>query len=137
MSTQAGEFNPASRSSSWRTPAVIILCGCAIGMLGFGPRSALGFFVQPMSHEFAWGRDVFGLAIAVQNLLWGLGQPLAGAIADRFGLFRVMCVGAFIRCCVTPRSTRRESGGRLCRNGNCAKAGAHAAVKRPNGTRRH
>lgn len=96
MSTQVGELGRLSRPSNWRTPAVIILCGCAIGMLGFGPRSALGFFVQPMSHEFAWGRDVFGLAIAVQNLLWGLGQPLAGAVADRFGLFRVMCVGALL-----------------------------------------
>ena len=96
MSTQASELGPTSRSANWRTPAVIILCGCAIGMLGFGPRSALGFFVQPMSHEFAWGRDVFGLAIAFQNLLWGLGQPFAGAIADRFGLFRVMCVGALL-----------------------------------------
>src|ERR1700760_2200378 len=95
MSTQVGEFGPASRSS-WRTPAIIILCGCAIGMLGFGPRSALGFFVQPMSHEFTWGRDVFGLALAVQNLLWGLGQPVAGAIADRFGIFRVMLVGALL-----------------------------------------
>jgi len=49
-----------------------------------------------MSREFAWGRDVFGLALAVQNLLWGLGQPLAGAIADRFGILRVMCVGALL-----------------------------------------
>jgi len=64
--------------------------------LSFGPRSSLGFFIQPMSREFAWGRDVFSLAIAVQNLLWGLGQPLAGAIADRFGLVRVMCVGALL-----------------------------------------
>jgi MFS family permease len=96
MSTRAGEVGSFSRSSTWRTPAVIIFCGCAIGMLGFGPRSALGFFVQPMSHDFAWGRDVFGLAIAVQNLLWGLGQPFAGAVADRFGLFRVMCVGAVL-----------------------------------------
>jgi MFS family permease len=96
MSTSVGDLSPVSRSSTWRTPAIIILCGCAIGMLGFGPRSSLGFFVQPMSHEFAWGRDVFGLAIAVQNLLWGLGQPFAGAIADRFGLFRVMCVGAVL-----------------------------------------
>ena len=50
--------------------------------------------MQPMSREFSWGRDVFGLALAVQNLLWGLGQPIAGAIADRFGVLRVMCVGA-------------------------------------------
>ncbi|HEX7924101.1 MAG TPA: MFS transporter, partial [Bradyrhizobium sp.] len=71
-------------------------CGCAIALLSFGPRSSLGFFVQPMGREFAWGRDVFGLAIALQNLLWGLGQPIAGAIADRFGLLRVMIVGALL-----------------------------------------
>jgi MFS family permease len=80
----------------WRTPLVIIICGCAIALLSFGPRSSLGFFVQPMGREFAWGRDVFGLALAVQNLLWGLGQPIAGAIADRFGVLRVMCVGAVL-----------------------------------------
>jgi MFS family permease len=80
----------------WRTPLVIIICGCAIALLSFGPRSSLGFFVQPMGREFSWGRDVFGLALAVQNLLWGLGQPLAGAVADRFGVLRVMCVGAVL-----------------------------------------
>ena len=96
MSTTTGDLNAASRPSSWRTPLIIIACGCAIGLLGFGPRSSLGFFIQPMSREFAWGRDVFGLALAVQNLLWGLGQPFAGAIADRFGLVRVMCVGALL-----------------------------------------
>src|ERR1700756_6002340 len=83
-------------ASTWRTPLVIIICGCAIALVSFGPRSSLGFFIQPMSREFAWGRDVFGLALAIQNLLWGLGQPFAGAIADRFGIFRVMCVGALL-----------------------------------------
>lgn len=73
-----------------------MICGCLIALLSFGPRSSLGFFVQPMSREFAWGRDVFGLALALQNLLWGLGQPIAGAIADRFGILRVMIVGALL-----------------------------------------
>jgi MFS family permease len=81
---------------TWRTPLVIIICGCTIALLGFGPRSSFGFFIQPMSREFAWGRDVFGLALALQNLLWGLGQPIAGAIADRFGLLRVMVGGALL-----------------------------------------
>jgi MFS family permease len=94
MAVTADNFRPAS--SSWRTPLVIIICGCAIALLGFGPRSSLGFFIQPMSREFSWGRDVFGLALALQNLLWGLGQPIAGAIADRFGLLRVMVVGALL-----------------------------------------
>jgi MFS family permease len=95
MSTTAGDLRPAT-TVNWRTPLVIIICGCVIGLLSFGPRSSLGFFVQPMSREFAWGRDVFGLALALQNLLWGLGQPIAGAIADRFGVFRVMAVGALL-----------------------------------------
>jgi MFS family permease len=85
-----------THAPGWRTPLVIIICGCAIALLSFGPRSSLGFFVQPMGREFSWGRDVFGLALAVQNLLWGLGQPIAGAIADRFGVLRVMCVGAIL-----------------------------------------
>ena len=51
--------------SSWRTPLVIMICGSAIGLLGFGPRSTLGFFIQPMSAEFSWGRDIFGLALAI------------------------------------------------------------------------
>ncbi len=93
MSTSVSGPRPASAASGWRTPLVIIVCGCAIALLSFGPRASLGFFVQPMSNEFAWGRDVFGLALAVQNLLWGLGQPFAGAVADRFGVLRVMWVG--------------------------------------------
>src|ERR1700754_165383 len=96
MSTIAGELRPASGGTNWRTPMVIIICGCAIALLGFGPRSSLGFFMQPMGREFAWGRDVFGLALALQNLLWGLGQPIAGAIADRFGIVRVMVFGALL-----------------------------------------
>src|SRR4051812_37900315 len=95
MSTTAGDLRPAT-TVNWRTPLVIIVCGCIIALLSFGPRSSLGFFVQPMSREFVWGRDVFGLALALQNLLWGLGQPIAGAIADRFGVFRVMAVGALL-----------------------------------------
>src|SRR5450759_4188339 len=96
MTAIAGEPRLAPGISNWRTPLVIIVCGCAIALLSFGPRSSLGFFIQPMSREFSWGRDVFGLAFAVQNLLWGLGQPVAGAIADRFGVLRVMCVGALL-----------------------------------------
>jgi len=96
MSTASSELRVGAGLSNWRTPFVIIACGCVIGMLSFGPRSSLGFFIQPMSRDFAWGRDVFGLAIALQNLLWGLGQPLAGAVADRFGTMRVMWGGALL-----------------------------------------
>jgi MFS family permease len=85
-----------SAAINWRTPLVIVVCGCLIGLLTFGPRSTLGFFMQPMSRDFSWGRDVFALALAIQNLLWGIGQPVAGAIADRFGSLRVISVGALM-----------------------------------------
>jgi MFS family permease len=86
---------PAQRLT-WRTPAVIVACGCLIGMLTFGPRATLGFFLSPLSQANGWGRDVFALALAVQNLLWGLGQPLAGAVADRYGSVRVLAVGTLL-----------------------------------------
>ena len=83
-------------TSSWRSPLVIVVCGCLIGMISFGPRASLGFFLTPLSEANHWGRDVFAFALAVQNLLWGVGQPFAGAIADRFGAPRVLTVGAIL-----------------------------------------
>ncbi len=77
-------------------PAVILACGCAIAVLGFGPRSGLGFFLTPMSSAHGWGRDLFALALAIQMLLWGAAQPLAGAMADRFGAMPVLSLGAIL-----------------------------------------
>ena len=85
---------PALRS--WRTPAVIIICGCVLALISFGPRSALGFFLTPLSQTNGWGREVFALALALQNLLWGVGQPFAGALADRYGTIPVLCCGAIL-----------------------------------------
>jgi MFS family permease len=82
--------------TTWRTPAVVLFCGCLVAILTFGPRSSFGFFLTPMSSAHGWGRDVFALAFAIQNLLWGVGQPFAGAIADRFGTMRVLAVGAIL-----------------------------------------
>jgi MFS family permease len=86
----------AAKPSGWRTPLVIVGFGCLISLLAFGPRSTLGFFLTPMSSAHHWGRDVFAFALAIQNLLWGAGQPLAGVLADRFGAPRVICVGAIL-----------------------------------------
>lgn len=88
--------HPPAQTLLWRSPLAIIICGCLIAMLTFGPRSSLGFFMQPMSRDFAWSRDVFALALAIQNLLWGLGQPIAGAIADRYGSVRVLAIGGLM-----------------------------------------
>ena len=83
-------------SLGWRTPLVVLVCGCLIAMISFGPRSALGFFLTPMSQEHHWGRDVFSMALAIQNLLWGVAQPFAGGIADRYGANRVLIAGALL-----------------------------------------
>jgi MFS family permease len=86
----------AARLSDWRTPAVILLCGCLIGLITFGPRSTFGFFLGPMSAANGWGRDVFALALAIEMLLWGAGQPFAGALADRFGAVWVLIGGLLL-----------------------------------------
>ena len=77
-------------------PEIIVAAGCLIALITFGPRASAGLFQLPMTLQFHWGRDTFGLALAIQNLLWGLGAPFAGAIADRFGTVRVLCVGAVL-----------------------------------------
>src|ERR671910_51789 len=77
-------------------PEIIVGAGCLIALITFGPRASVGLFQLPMTTEYGWGRDVFSLAIALQNLLWGVGQPFAGAVADRFGAVRVICAGAIL-----------------------------------------
>ena len=80
----------------WRTPALVIVAGCLIAMIGFGVRSVFGLFLEPMTEARGWGRETFALAMAIQNLLWGIGVPIASAIADRFGPTRVLAVGAVL-----------------------------------------
>jgi MFS family permease len=95
-----GSIRPLSSSGwrldSWRTPLVVLISGCLISMIGFGPRATLGFFLTPMSHDQGWGREVFALSVAIQTLLYGAAQPFSGAIADRFGTVRVIIAGTLL-----------------------------------------
>lgn len=75
---------------------VIIVAGCTIAMITFGTRSSMGLFTIPITEEMGWTRESYGLAMAVQNLLWGLAQPVVGGLADKYGTTRVLVAGAFI-----------------------------------------
>lgn len=78
------------------SPAVIVVCGGCILLLSFGIRSSFGVFLQPISIDLNWSREVFAFSLALQNLLWGLSQPFAGVIADRFGAGRVIVAGGLL-----------------------------------------
>jgi len=75
---------------------IAMVCGGLILSLSMGIRQSLGLFMEPMSHGLGWNIGVFSFALAIQNLLWGLGQPFAGAIADKFGSGRTLAVGGLL-----------------------------------------
>ena len=87
---------PTPSASGWRTVMVVMVAGCLIAMIGFGIRSTFGLFLEPMTVAKGWDRETFALAMAIQNLLWGIGVPVAGALADRYGAPRVLAVGALL-----------------------------------------
>jgi MFS family permease len=74
----------------------VLLCGAAIVTLSMGIRHGFGLWLQPITMDRGWTRESFALAMAVQNLAWGLASPLAGALADRFGAPRVLWVGGLL-----------------------------------------
>ncbi len=85
-----------SAAKSWRTPTLVIVAGCLIAMIGFGARSTFGLYLDPLTATRGWTRETFSLALAIQNLMWGIGLPIAGALADRFGASKVVFAGALI-----------------------------------------
>ncbi|WP_407048185.1 MFS transporter [Methyloraptor flagellatus] len=76
--------------------ATIVICGCLVAAINFGPRSSMGFFQLPLIGEHGWSRETFSLAMAIQNLMWGVGAALFGAAADRFGTARTLALGAVV-----------------------------------------
>ncbi|MDG1236695.1 MAG: MFS transporter [Amylibacter sp.] len=80
-----------AKSKIW-TPILIV--SCLILMTGFAIRASFGVFQIPIASEFGWLRSEFSLAIAIQNLAWGIGQPIFAAIAEKFGDRRAIFLGA-------------------------------------------
>ena len=74
----------------------VLICGAAIVTLSMGIRHGFGLWLQPITMERGWTRETFAFALAVQNLAWGIAGPFAGALADRFGAFRVLIVGGVL-----------------------------------------
>ena len=74
----------------------ILICGAAIVTLSMGTRHAFGLWLQPVTQAQGWTRETFALAIAVQNLTWGLAGIFSGMVADKFGAVRVVIVGGLL-----------------------------------------
>lgn len=77
----------------WRSRFGLMLGASLVLFFSLGIRHGFGLFLTPMSVEFGWGREVFAFALALQNLVWGIAQPFAGALADRFGARKTIILG--------------------------------------------
>ena len=82
------------KKSQLLTP--LLFAGCFILLISFSVRSSFGLFQLPIASEFGWLRSDFSMAIAIQNLAWGFGQPIFGALAERFGDRRAIIAGAIV-----------------------------------------
>jgi MFS family permease len=107
--------SPAQRPAI--NPMLVITCGCLIALIAFGVRSTMGLFNAPITEAHGWGRETFGLAMALQNLIWGIAQPFAGAFADKFGTFRVIVLGAFVYATGTALLVASDTPGMLYLSG--------------------
>ena len=74
--------------------SLVVVCACTLLAINFGMRASFGFFMTPISNEFGYGREIFAFSLALQNLCWGLFQPISGAIADRYGAVKSIYMGS-------------------------------------------
>ncbi|MDE2385865.1 MAG: MFS transporter [Alphaproteobacteria bacterium] len=87
----------ATQETPWYfRPTTILIAGCLVAIINFGVRSTFGLFTLPISTAHQWPRETYSFAIALQNLMWGIGTPLAGMLADRYGSARVLMAGAVL-----------------------------------------
>ncbi len=88
--------NKFGRNKFGRTTIIIITAGSIIASITLGVRATMGLYIEPIEDALGVSTATLGLTFALQNLVWGLGQPIAGALADRFGSVRVLIAGAGI-----------------------------------------
>ena len=83
-------------SQTHRLITPILIMGSIILLINFAIRASFGVFQIPIANEFGWAREEFSLALAIQNLAWGIGQPIFGAIADKLGDRKAIILGALV-----------------------------------------
>ena len=79
-------------AATMRRAIIVLACASVILIVGNGVRTSFGLLLVPMTTDLGWSRESFSLALAIQNVVWGVAQPFAGAIADKFGDRRVIAV---------------------------------------------
>ena len=100
--TSNGEYVPRRYSAAMQSDPArlsmkqVLLCGALIVTISMGIRHGFGLWLQPVTMDRGWTRETFAFALAIQNLAWGLAGPFAGALADRFGAYRVLVVGGLL-----------------------------------------
>ena len=82
--------------SNWRTPLAVLVCGGIILTVSLGTRHSFGLYLQPMTLDLGWSRETFAIALAIQNLVYGIATPFAGMIADRWGAARALVGGTLL-----------------------------------------
>lgn len=87
---------PIMPSSNWRTPLVVLICSGIILTLSLGTRHSFGLYLQPMTLDLGWTRQTFAIALAIQNLVYGIATPFAGMVADKYGAARALVAGTIL-----------------------------------------
>src|SRR5690606_28021573 len=94
---RASGRSPSSMSTANTAHSTrVILLGTVVVLLAMGVRATFGLFMQPMGLAHGWGREVFSMAFAIQNLVWGVASILMGMLADRYGSGRTIALGALL-----------------------------------------
>lgn len=81
-------------AANMRRAIIVLICASVILLVGNGIRTSFGLFLVPMTTDLGWSRESYSLALAIQNIFWGISQPVAGAYADKFGDRKVIAVSA-------------------------------------------
>jgi len=104
-------------TSQQRPLATVLIFAALIVCVAMGIRHTFGFFLGPMTRDLGWTRETFAFAIAIQNLLWGMAQPFAGLLADRYGARRVLWVGSVLYACGLAGMAYSSTGAGLTASG--------------------